>query len=45
MQYTEMVGSTAMLEVLDAEDVREVVLAYQKMAGAVIKECGRRPPS
>jgi len=40
VQFTYLVGSTAMSEVLDAEDVREVVLAYQKMAGEVIKECG-----
>jgi len=40
VQFTDLAGSTAMSEALDAEDVREIVMQYQKMAGAVIKESG-----
>jgi len=40
VQFTDLVGCTAISEALDAEDVREIVMQYQRMADEVIKESG-----
>ncbi len=37
VMFCDMVGSTALSEKLDPEDLREVMQAYQKAAGAVIE--------
>ena len=35
--FCDLVGSTALSEKLDPEDLREVMTAYQKAAGAVVE--------
>ena len=37
VMFCDLVGSTALSEKLDPEDLREVMAAYQKAAGAVIE--------
>ncbi len=37
VMFCDLVGSTALSEELDPEDLREVMAAYQKTAGAVIE--------
>ena len=42
VMFCDLVGSTALAEKLDPEDLREVMAAYQKAAGAVIERNKRR---